>query len=595
MVGLLILILKLKRSIKKIIILKILLFIFSINNVFNADSITKNNPLELLSIGLGKDKTIYNEKANQNIVDNFILSMFKNQSLLKNINQLLKTIILYKLTNTPITNDFLKTCFFTLLYSLGKVLLISVNIDFTKMIKEGITIEKISLSLASLIKRLIKLEENVDIKNFFYLMTNLIRLNKLKKIYKLKHTKINKIEKNIKEKAQTLKGKNLLNLLFSPIESAKEIIEYDQALGEKRKILKNKSTKTYFNELIEGPREKNFFLNFMKEILEDLINHYFDGKAFNSLEENVTQVALKFLKHLVKDLNENPNHYIKQLLIVLFTDKEFITNSPAISNNILALLGFDHTILSDEKKDLDFKKNQTFQDILVAVNLLSEYLITRKKFSLTTEKEKNIQRKILNTLNETQPKEEKISAKRSLYLNFEELIEFVANKILETIAKQKINTSSENQELIKKFLEKLIEETHEKIKKDFSLKEIENTEKAIQKAFIKKPENINYKIAETELAILKEKTESTEGPLFSSIALAGLYTMTTSWLSRTAGNKLSFLIEGLSQFSIKNFEEMNEKNEMLLTELSKTDDGDYHDERYEKEPQEEPRRMIREA
>ena len=60
MVGLLILILKLKDQLK-IIILKYIIYIF-INNVFNADSITKNNPLELLSIGLGKDKTIYNER-----------------------------------------------------------------------------------------------------------------------------------------------------------------------------------------------------------------------------------------------------------------------------------------------------------------------------------------------------------------------------------------------------------------------------------------------------------------------------------------------------------------------------------------------------
>ena len=36
---------------------------------------------------------------------------------------------------------------------------------------------------------------------------------------------------------------------------------------------------------------------------------------------------------------------------------------------------------------------------------------------------------------------------------------------------------------------------------------------------------------------------------------------------------------------------MNEKNEMLLTELSKTDDGDYRGERPEKEPQEEPRHV----
>lgn len=578
---------------------KILLLFFTLY-IFPSHESKQENISRLLSIGIGSigkeaiPKTIYSEKINQDIVDTFILSIFKKNSILKNINQLLKTIIIYKLTNTPITNDFLKTCFLTLLYSLGKILLLSVNIDFTKMIKEGITIEKISLSLASVIKRLIKLEKNSEIQNFFYLMKNLIQLNKLKEIYKSERKNINKIEKNIKEKAETLKKKNLLDLLFSPIESAKLIAEYDSALGEKSTILKNKSTKTYFNELIEGPRENNFFLNFMKETLEDLMNHYFDGKALNSLEENVTQIALKFLKHLVKDLNENPNHYIKQLLIVLFTDKEFITNGPAISNNILAVLGFDHTILSDEKKDLDFKKNQTFQDILVAVNLLSEYLITRKKFSLTTEKEKNVQRKILNTLNETQPKEEKIYAKKSLYLNFEELIEFGANKILEKIAKQEINASSENQKLIKKFLEKLIEETHEKIKKDFSLKEIENTEKAIQKALIKNPGNINHKTAEEELAILKEKTESKENPLFSSIALAGLYTMATSWLSRTAGNKLSFLIEGLSQLGIKNFEEMNEKNDILLTELSKTDDN-YDDERFEEEPQEEPRRMIREA
>lgn len=578
---------------------KILLLFFTLY-IFPSHESKQENISRLLSIGIesiGKEaipKTIYSEKINQDIVDNFILNIFKKNSILKNINQLLKTIIIYKLTNTSITNDFLKTCFLTLLYSLGKILLLSVNIDFTKMIKEGITIEKISLSLASVIKRLIKIENNQEIKNFFYLTSNLLTINRLKKTYRQAHEELATIESNLKKTAKPLQERNLWQAIFSPIESAKLIAEYNNALGEKNTILKNKSTKTYFNELIEGPRENNFFLNFMKETLEDLMKHYFDGKALNSLEENVTHIALKFLKHLVKDLNENPNHYIKQLLIALFTDKELITNSPAISNNILALLGFDHTILSDEKKDLDFKKSKTFKNILAAVNLLSEYLITRKKFSLTVEKEKNIQRKILNALNETEPKEEKIYAKRSLYLNFEELIEFGAKKILEKIAKQEINASSENQKLIKKFLEKLIEETHEKIKKDFSLKEIENTEKAIQKALIKKPGNINHKTAEEELAILKEKTESKENPLFSSIALAGLYTMATSWLSRTAGNKLSFLIEGLSQLDIKNFEEMNEKNDILLTELSKTDD-DYDDERYEEEPQEEPRRMIREA
>lgn len=194
----------------------------------------------------------------------------------------------------------------------------------------------------------------------------------------------------------------------------------------------------------------------------------------------------------------------------------------------------------------------------------------------------------MNTLNETQTKKEKIYAKKSLYLNFEELIEFGANKILETIAKEKINTSSENQKLIKKFLEKLIEETHEKIKKDFSLKEIENTEKAIQKALIKKSGNINHKTAKEELTILKKETESKENPLFSSIALAELYTMTTSWLSRTAGNKLSFLIEGLSQLGIKNFEEMNEENDILLAQLRKT----YEE---EEEMEEDLSHIIREA
>lgn len=573
---------------------KILLLLFFTLYIFPSHESKQENISRLLSIGIesiGKEaipKTIYSEKINQDIVDTFILGIFKKNSILKNINQLLKTIIIYKLTNTPITNDFLKTCFLTLLYSFGKTLLLSVNIDLTTMIKEGIIIEKISLSLASLIKRLIKLEKNSEIQKFFYLMKNLIQLNKLKEIYKLTHTKINKIEKNIKKKEQRLKKKYVLDLLFSPIKSGILIAEYDNALGEKRTILKNKLKKTYFNKLIEGAQVDNFFLNFMKETLEDLISHYFDGKALNSLEENAIQIALKFLKHLVKDLNENTNDYIKESLIGLLTDKKFITNSPAIGNNILALLGLDHTILSDEKKDLDFKKNETFEDIVAFVNLLSEYLITRKKFSLTVEKEKNIQRKILNTLNETQSEEEKIYAKRSSYINFEELIEFVAKNILETIVKEEINASSENKKLIKKFLEKLIEETHEKIKKDFSLKEIENTEKAIQKALIKKPGNINHKTAQEELAILKEKTESKENPLFSSIALAGLYTMATSWLSRTAGNKLSFLIEGLSQLGIENFEEMNEKNDILLTELSKT----YNE---EEEIQEEPRRMIREA
>jgi hypothetical protein len=576
---------------------KISLLLFFTLYIFPSNESKQGNISRFLSIGIGSiqeeamPRTIYSEKINQDILETFILGMLKNNSVLKNINQLLKTIIIFKLTNTPITNDFLKTCFFTLVYSLGKVLLLSVNIDFTKIIKERkITIEKISLSLTSFIKRLIKLEKNVDIKNFFYLMTNLIRLNKLKKTYKSEHTKINKIEKNIKEKAQTLKEKNLSDLFFSPIESTKAIIEYDKALGEKKEILKNKSKKTYFNELIEGPIGDNFFFNFIKEILEDLMNHYFDNKALNSSEENITRVALKFLKHIVKDLNENANDYVKQLLIALFTNKEFITNSPAISNNILALLGFDYTILSDEKKDLDLKKNQTFQDIFVTVNLLSEYFITRKKFSLTTEKEKNIQRKILNKLNRTKKEEEKIYTNRSLYLDIEELIEFGANKILETIAQAEINTGSENQKLIKKFLEKLIEETHEKIKKDFSLKEIENTEKAIQKALIEKSGNIDYKTAEEELAILKEKTESKENPLFSSIALAGIYTMATSWVSRTAGNKLSFLIEGLSQFGIKNFEEMDKENDILLTELSKIDN-----EEEELHEPEEPRRMIREA
>lgn len=346
---------------------KILLLLFFTLYIFPSHESKQENISRLLSIGIesiGKEaipKTIYSEKTNQDIVDTFILGMFNNNSVLKNINQLLKTIIIFKLTNTPITNDFLKTCFFTLVYSLGKVLLLSVNIDFTKIIKERkITIEKISLSLVSVIKRLIKLEKNIEIQNFFYLMKNLIQLNKLKKIYKLEYTKINKIEKNIKEKEQALKKKNILDLFSAPTKTANLAIEYDNTLGEKGTMLKNKSTKTYFNELIEGPQENNFFLNFMKEIIEDLMKHYSDDKALNSLEENVTQIALKFLKHLVKDLNENPNHYIKQLLIALFTNKEFITNSPAVANNILALLGFDHTILSDEKKDLDFKKNQTF-------------------------------------------------------------------------------------------------------------------------------------------------------------------------------------------------------------------------------------------
>lgn len=534
-------------------------------------------------------------------MDTLISGIFKGHSILKNINQLLKTIIIYKLANKPLQNDFFKTCIRTLLDSLTKILFLSINIDLTKIIKDGISIEKISLSFATFIKRLAKLEKNVDIKNFFYLMNNLIQLNKLKKIYNEKHKQLSTIEENIKKKRELLKKKNLVDMLTSPKEMLQETLQYDKLLGEKRQILKNKSPKTYFNELIEGPLNNNFFFNFIKEILEEIANHYLEGKAFNSLKQNGEKAALKLLKHVIKDLTENPNQYMEKILVIIFTSEEFLSNRPSIGNNILELFGMDYKILQeigmeepDKEKDSksNIKQSKTAQEILTTVNFLSEYFITRKKFSLTVEKEKNPQRTIINKLNQkANNKKEKIYLNQKLYLDLEELIEFGATKILGGMAKEKIEVSSDNEKLIKKFLETLIEETHKKFKKDLLIEEIENAEKQIQKALGLKLDTTHYKIAQAELATLKNKMQSEEGPLFSSIALAGIYTMLTGWISRATGNKLSFLIDFLSQFGIENFQKTEEETDIVLTKISEIGKNSLE----EREENILANRMIREA
>jgi hypothetical protein len=517
---------------------------------------------DFLKLGIEKttketlEKTLYSEKSYHDIYDTFIMGMLKENNILPNINRSLKAIILHQLLKKEMDKELISQCIATVIQTIGKCLLLSIKIDFEQIIKKKkITESDISINLQLFMKRFLKLEKTEDIKEFFHLCYNLLTIEKFKITYAEKKKELLELNKKITENKTKLENKKLLDVIFNPFETAKELYHFKSAKAKERSLLKNKPKELYFNQLIIGTKIDTILFDLMKDIAEELAENYNRGTEFNETPKIIHNITLKFLKYFIKNLTENSSIYTERIFFPMLERTELGTNL------LFSILGLNDKYLYEENQSL--VKNNELDKIVYMMKNISEFAITKKKFSIYKEKDKNSLKAPFKEINKhIESKKNKIET-NDFYIEVLEALAFLMNKFAEMLVDTKINTNKESRKSIKKFLEKLISETKQREIKKYTMNEITAAEEKIQYAI---SENNQEKILK-ELNKLKEKNQSKELPLFGSFGLAAIYSIATSQLSERLGKETGKIIQKLSR-PLFNSEKIKEKNNLQLKEIS---------------------------